>query len=1416
MRHRRTPLVVALIAAGLLSAAMAPDARAADQRVVDTLLEQARYWQTRGRADLTADAWQKLLLVDPDNAEALLGLARIETDAGRADAARTWLSRLRKAHPNHPGLPAVEQSMATGAVDRTQLERARRLSQAGNYEEAATVYRGLFGNTRPAGDLALEYNLTLGGTQSGWDDGRRNLEQLTREFPNNGQYALAYGQVLTYREHTRRQGIRQLAALAKRPDVGTRAIESWRRAIGWLDIAPGDAPLLKEYLAAQPDDAYMAQRLADLSRPAGGPGPFVDPSRDFAQERRDRTVVAGFNALERGQLDVAQANFQRVLDERAQDTNARGGMGIVRLRQGRYKDAQALLEQASRDGNDTRWRQALTSATYWSTVEDARFARRNVDTTTARVMLQRAIGLDPKETVAEVELADILMEEGNAGPAEQMYRQVLARDPRSGPSMRGLYTSLVAQGRAEEALVIAGRLPADELQKVGGMSNVQVQALRNRARRAEAGGDLSGARTALQEAYALDATHPWVQFDLARLAMVQGRAAEARAMVDRMRQPGVASADALFAAALLSNELGEPAQALQTLERVPQRERTAEMGHLQRRLWIASQQASFARGLQAGDRGAAASLAAQLEAAAGNDPELMLTAASAHADLGDHQRALALTRIAGARLPATGIGARMQQAALLFRTGQDAECAAVMQQLYAQPLSPAQRADLDGLRVAYVLRQADAHRAAGQPQQARALIAPLAAERPNDVRVIGALARADDAAGDRGQALARYRQVLQADPGNLDARIGAINAALAANDLAWARPAVKSALEAAPRDPRVLAAAGRLARADNEPAAAADYFRQAIDAERAQGAPRADAGPAPLDAMALIPAALTTRGQEATKLIDFRYRDLDGGFAGQTKQAGGSAGGALVPTQWPQATAPQPFAAPQVVTTPSTAFPALPGVPAGVTPIVIYVVAPSAGQGAPIVAPAPSPMTPQAPIMAAAPAPFLPVPSVTPGAGAPVAAPPPPTASSPAFIPPPAGAPATPVPAVVAQVPGSSVAADVQRELAELESGRGSSIAAGLMLRNRRGDAGRSELVETGLPIEARWGVGYQSHLVARITPTTLDAGAVELGSRASAIRFGSNALAPATATGSVAQRDSGVGLGIGYEGRALAADIGTTPIGFAVRNTVGGIRLQGPAGAPGQVFGEVARRAVIDSLLSFAGTRDDRTGRTWGGVVTTGGKVGFNWNERGTGLYTHVAYDRLTGDEVERNTRVGAAAGVYMRVLDRGTDSVTVGADVSWMRYDKNLRHFSLGHGGYFSPQGYTAVTLPVDWSGRNGRLSYQARAGLGFQTFREDDAAWFPTDAALQSAVTAAAATDPNLQSRYAGQSRTGSLYMFMGALEYQLAPQLFVGSQLGFDNARDYRQWAGGLYVKYAFGPGGAQLAVPPRPVRLHAWQ
>ncbi|WP_110012122.1 cellulose biosynthesis protein BcsC [Melaminivora alkalimesophila] len=825
--------------------------------------------------------------------------------------------------------------------------------------------------------------------------------------------------------------------------------------------------------------------------------------------------------------------------------------------------------------------------------------------------------------------------------------------------------------------------------------------------------------------------------------------------------------------------------ALATLERIPEQNRTRDIAALQKRVWVHVQAEAASALAREGRVQQAQSVLMQAEPFIGQEPELLGAVALAWADVGDPNRALAMVRDMLARTPRPEVGLRLQYAAALLKTQQDVELAGVLRQLQDTPMSAQDRRSFEDIRVGYILRQVDGLRQAGDLAGAYDMLAPLLAERPQDPEVVGALARMYADHGDHAQAMGLYQRLLERDPRNVGLLLAAANTATGAKDHAYAESAVQIALQIAPQDPDVLTTAGRVYRAKGQASKAGQYFAAAIEAENRQRAQ-----------------LMVAAGQGGGPAVP--------GAAGANPFRRGAAqsvwgGRPVLPVGYAAAApAPQPFI-PQPAGVARFAVPPAPPAP---NPATYYGDTPAA-------APTPPASAGRAPARS----------NGTPAAGqrTPQEAGPPSTH----YLPVPGAAPAAPLPssspwAAAPLAPPNPAAAARPRtaldELAELQEGRATTLSVGVVGRARQGEAGLSRLTDMQAPVELKFPAG-DGMMAVRVTPTGVGAGTPDT-SYGTLSRFGAGPATaldmPTRSPGS--QSDGGVGLGIAYETERLAVDVGTLPLGFRQVDVMGGLRYRADLSEQVSLTGELSRRPVTDSLLSFAGARDARTGEKWGAVSSNGARLDLTWDDGDFGAYVIGAAHALQGRNVQSNTRVELGGGMYWRVHQTPDSAFTAGLNVTGLGYRKNLRYFTYGHGGYFSPQQFLAMSVPFDWAQRSGRLSYQVRGALGVQYFKEDAAPYFPTNrarqaAAAQAASDAAAFGEVGTSSTaiYPGQSKTGLGYSLGLAMEYQLHPQLFVGSHLALDNARNYRQFTGGLYMRYALQPYGGRQALPVAPLK-----
>ncbi|MGF6771544.1 putative Zn-dependent protease [Paraburkholderia sp. GAS199] len=396
----------------------------------------------------------------------------------------------------------------------------------------------------------------------------------------------------------------------------------------------------------------------------------------------------------------------------------------------------------------------------------------------------------------------------------------------------------------------------------------------------------------------------------------------------------------------------------------------------------------------------------------------------------------------------------------------------------------------------------------------------------------------------------------------------------------------------------------------------------------------------------------------------------------------------------------------------------------------------------------------------------------------------------------------------------------VAEELAQVNREQSSSVSGGIVFRNRSGEDGLSTLTDIEAPVQGRIKAG-DGHIVVTATPVTLDAGTAS-GNVSTLARFGAGLSNSTSETAAIAgnntygsQTASGVGLSLGYEGRSISADVGVTPIGFRETNIVGGAQYNGGITDKVSYSLAVARRAVTDSLLSYAGARDAGSGLEWGGVTSNGGLGSLAWDDGTSGLYVNAAYQFYQGTNVVSNNAVKGGGGVYTRLLKDADQTLTVGLNTTLMRYDKNLSYYTYGQGGYFSPQQYVILNLPVEWSGRNGAFTYDLKGSIGVQHYRQDASNYFPLNdnSGRQGAAAANAAfvgTGVDSGAVYPGQSKTGVSYSLSAVGEYQLAPQLAFGATASLGNAYEYREWLAAVYVRYSFNKQTGLQPFPPTPL------
>jgi hypothetical protein len=147
-------------------------------------------------------------------------------------------------------------------------------------------------------------------------------------------------------------------------------------------------------------------------------------------------------------------------------------------------------------------------------------------------------------------------------------------------------------------------------------------------------------------------------------------------------------------------------------------------------------------------------------------------------------------------------------------------------------------------------------------------------------------------------------------------------------------------------------------------------------------------------------------------------------------------------------------------------------------------------------------------------------------------------------------------------------------------------------------------------------------------------------------------------------------------------------------------------------------------------------------------------------------------------------------------TDEIKLGLDLVYFGYANNLRYFTLGQGGYFSPQSYFAALFPVQYKYTSERLTWGVGGSVGFQSYNEHSSPVFPNNAYLQNQLVSQAAYTPGLVTMYPSSNSTGIVGGANAQFEYKLDSGLRLGGRATYQRAGDWNEIMAMLYARYVF--------------------
>ncbi|WP_244818044.1 cellulose synthase subunit BcsC-related outer membrane protein [Caballeronia sp. Lep1P3] len=391
-----------------------------------------------------------------------------------------------------------------------------------------------------------------------------------------------------------------------------------------------------------------------------------------------------------------------------------------------------------------------------------------------------------------------------------------------------------------------------------------------------------------------------------------------------------------------------------------------------------------------------------------------------------------------------------------------------------------------------------------------------------------------------------------------------------------------------------------------------------------------------------------------------------------------------------------------------------------------------------------------------------------------------------------------------------------QNALDDLNQRRDPEIETAWIPAYKSGDAGVSAYHAQQVPIYAQIPYRYDGHFFVHADAVHLDAGTLDPADTQVATEFGTtagfaNGTRDLLTRSGLHQRANGLGGGVGYLSDAWRVDLGSTPIGFPVHYLVGGARYRFDAG-PASFSISGSRRPVTSSELSYAGLTDPLTGAVWGGVRRDGVDVHAAVDIGPVSTFADIGAGELSGRNVANNQEFILRTGFTVPVYQHGTMRVLTGLVGNAWHYTDNLRYYTFGQGGYYSPQRYLSLGVPIEWMGRRNDFLWDITATLGVSSSYEKNSPYFPIGLPSGTGLRPVdASNDVFLASSTHGVSFS---YGIGATVEYRVDRQFVVGARVNIDHSHDYAPSSGMLYARFSFSPRKDDYRVSPSPVRLYS--
>jgi tetratricopeptide (TPR) repeat protein len=860
------------------------------------LLNSAKKWEHKNRPDREKVFLLKLLMVEPTSEEGLFMMGNLELHHGKASEAQRYLTSLEQNAPDSPRTRELSKAYHTQVGDLVEkpvtqpdVTFAPLVSQTSSKEQPAKQGRDELDEAR-----------FHGSSKADFDKAQEELSSLYKKTGDT-RYRLLQLELQSNRREFLTSAVTGYEALPAISGSNTQRLQDgWRHSLRKLPDNAYKQQAIKHFLAAYPNDQEMIGLLGDVqkngavhnvvsnhkpivlsqkksshklkskkgNKQKSGADEAATDSEKNASRANDPDIIArtaALDALDDGDLEVAEKGLLDLLKKRPHDPEILGGLGYVKLRQGRHAEAEQWFSQASiaEKGESARWKGLVITAGFWKNMRAAGDLLEANKLPEAEAAAGQALSLQADEPNALALLGNIKSAENELVEAERLYRTALAKEGFNVPAIRGLTSLLVRTQRNTEAMELIEQVHKNYPDELNKNPSVQAGLLREEADLYLAAHRPSHAIQALEMAVLLDPKEPWARFSLAKLYVSVGLTPLGKQIMQEGAALSPADPVMHYARALLLLSVDDYATGLDSLSKIPDEAMTPAMRDTRNRAQIQYYFQQAEAQLAGGNRKEAIRIMAIAEAQARGNYPATEQVAEGWFRIGLQRQGLSAMR----KLPQPApLSTQVYFASLLNRASKDQELVAYLPTLHipdgTDEVTLKYKSTIQNIEFAMAGRQFDKLMKEGKVEQANQFAETILSnnqlsnadyfryhrnyfsraelpenaipllnqekeEYPNDLNIRWDLAYVYYQDKQISNAQREIKELLALTRGDdIDARLRIAKLQQNMEDLPGAHQTVNDLLSRFPNNSDVLLQAGNLARADGQYNEAMSYYQK--------------------------------------------------------------------------------------------------------------------------------------------------------------------------------------------------------------------------------------------------------------------------------------------------------------------------------------------------------------------------------------------------------------------------------------------------------------------------------------------------------------------------------------------------------------------------------------------------------------